>query len=496
MTNQSPEDARLVQSVIAGDRQSFEEIVHRYRNLVCSIAYSGTGDFALSEDLAQNTFLAAWRDLAELREPRNLRAWLSAIVRRTAAGAMRTLARRPKSVPLPPDAAAAGTAEPAEQLIFQEERALVWQTLLQLPETYREPLILFYREEQSVRRVAEDLGLSEEAVKQRLSRGRQLLSERVMAVVEKTLRDSAPSRVFVAGVMAALPALAPQAVSAGMIAVGGKGSAVAKAALLGGTASAVLGPVLGLLGGLVGVWAGMRSAKSPRERRLMIRVGLLVFGYIALLNILLAAAYALSYIVSMTVTWIVLSVLGLLYLGGFVWLAAWAARRQRQIRVETHTDQSPEEELAKLSRRSVTGAFAGATLGSVLWILLMAIGSADWTTAAVVAGIALLIFVTSLLIAFHEPGRFYRVSIAMTLALAALNFGVVNLRWTRWVARVLSEGAADGQLAFPLWALNLLLGGIFTMVLTSLIYKSRHSYVGVAVQARERGGSAIGRTDT
>jgi hypothetical protein len=39
------------------------------------------------------------------------------------------------------------------------------------------------------------------------------------------------------------------------------------------------------LGGLIGVWVGLRSAKSPRERRLMIRVGWLVFGYIALLNV-------------------------------------------------------------------------------------------------------------------------------------------------------------------------------------------------------------------
>jgi RNA polymerase sigma factor (sigma-70 family) len=485
MTNQSPEDARLVQSAIAGDRRSFEEIVHRYRNLICSIAYSGTGDFALSEDLAQNTFLAAWRDLAELREPGNLRAWLSAIVRRMSAGEMRKLARRAPSVPLLPNAVAVGTVDPVEQLISQEERALVWQTLLQLPETYREPLILFYREEQTVRRVAEDLGLSEEAVKQRLSRGRQLLITRVVAVVEKTLRDSAPSGVFVAGVMAALPALAPQAVSAGMIAVGGKGSAVAKAALLGGTVSALLAPVLGLLGGWISVWLGVRSARSPQERRLMIHVGLLVFGYIFLLNVFLAIAYALSYMVSMAVTWIVLCVLGFLYLGGFVYLAVWAVRRQRQIRVETGTDQSPEEEWTHPSQRAVTAEFAGATLCSVFWIFFMAIGSADWLTVAVVAASALVIFVISLLIAFHEPAWLYRVSIAMTLALAALNFGVVNLRWTRWFAWVVPEGEPDRQLAFSLWALNLLLGGIFTMVLTSLIYRTRHSYVGAAVEASQ-----------
>jgi RNA polymerase sigma factor (sigma-70 family) len=483
MSNQPPDDTQLVHLAIAGDRQSFEEIVRRYRNLVCSIAYSGTGDFALSEDLAQSTFLTAWQGLAELREPASLRAWLSGIVRRMTASARRKLAQRPAPVPLPPDTVAAVATDPVEQLISQEERSLVWQTLLQLPESYREPLILFYREEQSVRRVAQDLDLSEDAVKQRLSRGRQLLTERVMAVVERSLRETTPTNTFVAGVMAALPALTPQAVSAGVIAAGGKGSAAAKAALVVGTAGALLGPVLGLLGAVIGVWASVRSARSSQERRLMVRFGLLVFGYIALLNVFLAASYALSYMVSWTMTWIVLCVLGLLYLGGFVWLAIWVCRRQRQIRVETGSHQSPEQESWMNRRRAATiRAFAGATIGSVFWIFFMAICSADWITAAIVASIALLIFTISLAMASHKPGAFYNVSIAMTLALAALNLVVVNLRWPHWVVSFIPEGASGSQLVFPLWALNLLLGGIFTMILTSLLYKSRHTHVGVTVE--------------
>ena len=211
--------------------------------------------------------------------------------------------------------------------------------------------------------------------------------------------------------------------------------------------------------------------------------GLLVFGYVALLNAFLAAAYVLSYTVSWTATCIILSVLGLLYLGGFVWLTIWACRRQRQIRVETNTHQSPEQ-TSWMNRRglAVSGAFAGATLGSVFWILFMAIGSADWVTAAIVAAIALMIFVVSLSMASHNHATFYHVSIAMTLALAALNLVVVNLRWSHWVASLVSQGAMDSQLVFPLWVLNLLVAGIFTMILTSIIYKSRDSYVGVTVE--------------
>ena len=207
----------------------------------------------------------------------------------------------------------------------------------------------------------------------------------------------------------------------------------------------------------------------------MVRVGLLTFGYIAMLNILLAVAYALSYMVSTAVTWIVMSVLGIFYLGGVVWLAIRAARRQQQVRMETGTDQGSEVKLAMLSRRTVTGAFAGLTIGSVFWIVFMAIGSADWLTSAVIVGIAVGIFGIGLSTVFYKPRWFYKISIVMTLALAALNFGVVNLRWTQWVGWLLPEGVTEGQLAFPLWALNLLLGGIFILVLTSLIYKLQRS---------------------
>lgn len=87
MSHNPSEDSRLVRSALGGDRRSFEQIVHRYQTLICSITYSGTGDLALSEDLAQETFVVAWRTLGRLREPGSLRAWLCGIARRTAAGA-------------------------------------------------------------------------------------------------------------------------------------------------------------------------------------------------------------------------------------------------------------------------------------------------------------------------------------------------------------------------------------------------------------------------
>src|SRR4030095_17165305 len=74
-------DAELVAACLAGDRESFGRIVERYQRLLCSLAYSATGSLSGSEDLAQEAFVDAWRQLRTLREPEKLRPWLCGILR-------------------------------------------------------------------------------------------------------------------------------------------------------------------------------------------------------------------------------------------------------------------------------------------------------------------------------------------------------------------------------------------------------------------------------
>src|SRR5215510_10834511 len=88
-----------------GDREAFGSIVERYQALICSLAFSGCGSLATSEDLAQETFIAAWHRLDDLRDPGKLRHWLCGIVRNLAANAVRRDLRR-GGVPDSLDAAA------------------------------------------------------------------------------------------------------------------------------------------------------------------------------------------------------------------------------------------------------------------------------------------------------------------------------------------------------------------------------------------------------
>ena len=157
MTTTGNSDAQLVEWTLAGDRAAFATIVKRYQSLVCSVTYNATGSLSLSEDLAQETFLAAWRQLSELREPTRLRSWLCGITRFLVGKEYRRQEREPLHAAETLDAIQeipSLEASPAMQAVSREEETILWRALERIPDTYREPLILFYREEKSIERVA------------------------------------------------------------------------------------------------------------------------------------------------------------------------------------------------------------------------------------------------------------------------------------------------------------------------------------------------------
>ena len=123
-----------------------------------------------------------------------------------------------------------------------------------------------YREHQSVENVAAALDLSEEAVKQRLSRRRKRLHEQVLAFVKGALERTSPGKAFTIGVLAALPAFTISAKAAAVGVAAAKGGKTAKAAAASGLFSAMVAPALGFLGNYIGYRTGMDRAQSDHER--------------------------------------------------------------------------------------------------------------------------------------------------------------------------------------------------------------------------------------
>ena len=196
-------EIRLLKAAMDGNAAAFEQIVKKYQSLVCAITFSGTGRVHISEELAQETFLSAWKNLRQLTDPGRFRPWLCTIARNM----LKSHYRKKKTVSLDPAHLADlsdETENPSDNLVSQEEHAMLEEALMQMPAEYREPLVLYYRQGKSTREVAVGLGLNESTVRTRLDRARQMLRDEIAARLERTLERTAPGKTFTKAVMVAV----------------------------------------------------------------------------------------------------------------------------------------------------------------------------------------------------------------------------------------------------------------------------------------------------
>jgi RNA polymerase sigma factor (sigma-70 family) len=244
-------ETELLRASLAGSKDAFAQIVERYQPLICAITYSATGDFGRSRQLAQETFIRAYKSLAQLKDLEKFRVYLCRIARNLVDKSIRqqrfdvirdTRPLEDAASPRPPE------PDPSEIAISKEHQTLVWQAIEGIPEQCREPIVLYYRRRRSIAQVAADLELSHDALKQRLLRGRKLLRTEIASLVEDVLTKTAPGKPFTAAVVAALPALAPQTAAAGIAAIAATGpTPLSKGAIYGAFAGGIFGGVAWIL---------------------------------------------------------------------------------------------------------------------------------------------------------------------------------------------------------------------------------------------------------
>ena len=311
-----------------GSHEAYGRIVRACQNTVTAIALAITGDVQASEDIAQEAFLSAWQQLDRLRNSASFLPWLRQITRNLARDWLRAQAQRPLSgeaAEIAIGMAADPSPEPADRLLRGEAEAAAEDIISALPEDSREVLLLFYREGQSSRQVAALLGLSDEAVRKRLSRARASVREDLLQRFGGLARSTAPSAAFALAVAGALAPAAPASATAAVVGSGvfgaGAGKLGAGGLATGGAAGGVAGGSLGLIaqamtghpGFLPGVVAGTiagglmsaltwwylaRFCQTPREadqvRRFM-RLSA-VTGALLLLCLMLAVVFGSGWI--------------------------------------------------------------------------------------------------------------------------------------------------------------------------------------------------------
>jgi RNA polymerase sigma factor (sigma-70 family) len=346
-----------------GDRGAFERIVRATQGLVTSIAFAQVRDRELSEDVAQDALLTVWRKLPQLREASAFLPWLRELTRNLATSRQRAPAARAESLPLDDfDDLVAQATGPGELLDQAQSAQLLSALLDELDPELREPLLLFHREGESSQQVADLLGLSDAAVRKRLSRARSRLREGWLARVGQLAVVTAPGAGWSAALMTSLGAAAPAA-SAATVVGGG-----AKAFGFGASFAALPGVLGGLLGVAGGVRGELRGVDDPELRRAIIRTGWQMAGAVVIAAFGLALAQTPAHAIA-AFAFLLLAL---------AWLALWrmhVLRRERLRRAGQHNAAAR----AWLRRRFAFGLF-GLVLGGVCGSLGLFVGgrAAGW----------------------------------------------------------------------------------------------------------------------
>ena len=160
----------------AGSREAFGLLVVRYSRSVRAICLSRLGVHDDLDDLVQDAFLRAYQGLARLEDPNRFGAYVHRIAQNICVDRLRRRGRNPVSLE---EVDLAPPAEPGRLTDVREERLGRLRRLVgQMPEALREAVMMFYFQEQSHAEIADQLGVTEAAVNQRLHRARQFLRER------------------------------------------------------------------------------------------------------------------------------------------------------------------------------------------------------------------------------------------------------------------------------------------------------------------------------
>lgn len=158
-----------------GDTNAFAQLVHTYQDVALRTAYLMTNDQQAAEDIAQNAFLSAFRNIHRFDLNRAFRPWFLAILVNEARMYLRSQRRQPvddldPSLPADQD-------PPLMQVIQADERARIREALSQLDEPFRTAAVLYYFNNLSVDEIATSTSSQPGTVKSRLHTARLRLRE-------------------------------------------------------------------------------------------------------------------------------------------------------------------------------------------------------------------------------------------------------------------------------------------------------------------------------
>ena len=179
----SDPDQEIIEAIRGGHVRGFGVLVDRHKDRAMTLALRIVGEREDAEEVVQDAFLRAYRNLEQFRGESRFSTWFYRILYNAC---MSRVTRRPKHGETVDSGDETidmiGSDDPSVQqtLENEEEQAVLQEEMTRLPETFRTALTLFYVQELSYDEMASILQMPLGTVKTNLSRGRVLLRKRVL----------------------------------------------------------------------------------------------------------------------------------------------------------------------------------------------------------------------------------------------------------------------------------------------------------------------------
>ena len=188
-------DAMLVERTVAGDQKAYELLVIKYQRRIQRLIGRMVRDVDLVEDIAQETFIRAYRALAQFRGDAQFYTWLYRIAVNTAKKALMELKRDPtvsensfksadddETSPLENELT---SSETPEAILASKEIAVMVNAAMEaLPEELRQAITLREIDGLSYEEIAEAMSCPIGTVRSRIFRAREAISEKVKPMLE------------------------------------------------------------------------------------------------------------------------------------------------------------------------------------------------------------------------------------------------------------------------------------------------------------------------
>ena len=181
-----PSEAQLVARSLAQDQEAFGQLIDRHAAAIVNLGYRMVGNRAEAEDLAQETFLAAYKALSTFRADSKFTTWLYRIAANKCKDWLRV--KRPGEGQYDLDADESldlyVTEDRTPELLLSQQQVAeeLERAIQRLPPLYREAFLLKHVEGLSYEEMEEILGINGDTLKMRVYKGRVQLSRELAAL--------------------------------------------------------------------------------------------------------------------------------------------------------------------------------------------------------------------------------------------------------------------------------------------------------------------------